>query len=37
VSVHLPTDAIRVLADDTEVTGEEKAPFASSGHGVSAL
>ena len=27
VSVHLPTDAIRVLADDTEVTGEEKAPF----------
>jgi hypothetical protein len=32
VSVHLPTDAIRVLADDTEVTGEEKAPLASSGH-----
>ena len=32
VSVHLPTDAIRVLADDTEVTSEEKAPFASSGH-----
>jgi ABC-type Fe3+/spermidine/putrescine transport system ATPase subunit len=30
VSVHLPPDAIRVLADDTEVPGEE-APAAASG------
>ena len=31
VSVHLPPDAIRVLADETEV-GDEEAPFAISGH-----
>src|SRR5690349_1254114 len=32
VSVQLPADAIRVLAGDTEVTGEDEAPSASSGH-----
>jgi ABC-type sulfate/molybdate transport systems ATPase subunit len=31
VSVHLPPDAIRVLADETEV-GDEEAPVVTSGH-----